>query len=43
VRLFGHIVYLTPAFTIDADDLARLMAAVQRVVERWSQTFGELP
>jgi adenosylmethionine---8-amino-7-oxononanoate aminotransferase len=43
VRPFGHIVYLTPAFTIDADDLARLATAVQRVVERWSQTFGELP
>src|SRR4051794_34960671 len=43
VRPFGHIVYLTPAFTIDAGDLARLMAAVQRVVERWSQAFGELP
>src|SRR5215207_2615011 len=43
VRPFGHIVYLTPAFTIDADDLARLTAAVRRVVERWSQTFGELP
>ena len=36
VRPFGHIVYLTPAFTIDADDLARLTAAVRRVVERWS-------
>jgi adenosylmethionine-8-amino-7-oxononanoate aminotransferase len=43
VRPFGHIVYLTPAFTIEADDLARLTAAVRRVVERWSQTFGELP
>ena len=41
VRPFGHIVYLTPAFTIDADDLARLTAAVRRVVERWSGTFGE--
>ena len=41
VRPFGHIVYLTPAFTIDADDLARLTGAVQRVVERWSGTVGE--
>jgi adenosylmethionine-8-amino-7-oxononanoate aminotransferase len=32
VRPFGKIVYLTPAFTIGADDLARLTAAVVRVV-----------
>ena len=41
VRPFGHIVYLTPAFTIDADDLARLTGAVQHVVERWSGTVEE--
>jgi len=32
VRPFGRIVYLTPAFTIGADDLARLTAAVANVV-----------
>jgi len=37
VRPFGSIVYLTPAFTIGADDLARLTAAVRRVLERWSK------
>ena len=37
VRPFGRIVYLTPAFTIGADDLARLTAAVRRVLERWSK------
>src|SRR3954463_15765631 len=41
VRPFGNIVYLTPAFTIGADDLARLTAAVRRVVERWSRTLEE--
>jgi adenosylmethionine---8-amino-7-oxononanoate aminotransferase len=34
VRPFGSIVYLTPAFTIEAEDLARLTAAVVRVVGR---------
>jgi adenosylmethionine-8-amino-7-oxononanoate aminotransferase len=32
VRPFGKIVYLTPAFTIGAHDLARLTAAVVKVV-----------
>ena len=32
VRPFGRIVYLTPAFTIDGDDLARLTTAVVKVV-----------
>jgi adenosylmethionine-8-amino-7-oxononanoate aminotransferase len=32
VRPFGNIVYLTPAFTIGEEDLARLMSAVVRVV-----------
>jgi adenosylmethionine-8-amino-7-oxononanoate aminotransferase len=32
VRPFGTIVYLTPAFTIGADDLARLTEAVVKVV-----------
>jgi adenosylmethionine---8-amino-7-oxononanoate aminotransferase len=33
VRPFGDIVYLTPALTIDADDLDRLIAAVTAVTE----------
>jgi adenosylmethionine---8-amino-7-oxononanoate aminotransferase len=32
VRPFGTIVYLTPAFTIDEDDLGRLTDAVRRVL-----------
>ena len=32
VRPFGSIIYLTPAFTIGADELARLTAAVTKVV-----------
>jgi adenosylmethionine-8-amino-7-oxononanoate aminotransferase len=32
VRPFGNIVYLTPAFTIAADDLVKLMDAVRRVL-----------
>lgn len=32
VRPFGNVVYLTPAFTIGAGDLAQLMAAVVKVV-----------
>jgi adenosylmethionine-8-amino-7-oxononanoate aminotransferase len=32
VRPFGSIIYLTPAFTIGEDELARLTAAVTKVV-----------
>jgi adenosylmethionine-8-amino-7-oxononanoate aminotransferase len=32
VRPFGQVIYLTPAFTIGADELNRLISAVQRVV-----------
>jgi adenosylmethionine-8-amino-7-oxononanoate aminotransferase len=32
IRPFGNIVYLTPAFTIGDDDLARLTSAICRVV-----------
>jgi adenosylmethionine-8-amino-7-oxononanoate aminotransferase len=32
VRPFGNVVYLTPAFTIRAEELAKLTDAVQRVV-----------
>lgn len=34
VRPFGNIVYLTPAFTIDHEDLARLTATVNDVLKR---------
>jgi adenosylmethionine-8-amino-7-oxononanoate aminotransferase len=32
IRPFGSVVYLTPAFTIEADDLARLTGAVVKIV-----------
>ena len=32
VRPFGSIIYLTPAFTIGEDELARLTEAVTKVV-----------
>ncbi|HWE75453.1 MAG TPA: adenosylmethionine--8-amino-7-oxononanoate transaminase [Stellaceae bacterium] len=32
IRPFGNIVYLTPAFTIGADDLAKLTGAIGRVL-----------
>jgi adenosylmethionine-8-amino-7-oxononanoate aminotransferase len=32
VRPFGNVVYLTPAFTIGADELAKLLEAVRRVL-----------
>ena len=32
IRPFGSVVYLTPAFTIAPDELARLTAAINRVV-----------
>jgi adenosylmethionine---8-amino-7-oxononanoate aminotransferase len=32
IRPFGNIIYLTPAFTIDPDDLARLTQAVAKLV-----------
>jgi adenosylmethionine-8-amino-7-oxononanoate aminotransferase len=32
VRPFGSIVYLTPAFTIGEEDLAKLTGAVRRVL-----------
>jgi adenosylmethionine-8-amino-7-oxononanoate aminotransferase len=34
VRPFGSIIYLTPAFTISAEELARLMQAVVNVVHK---------
>ena len=38
VRPFGNIVYLTPAFTIAPDELARLTGAVVKVVESMRTT-----
>lgn len=32
IRPFGHVIYLTPAFTIDSSDLARLTRAVAKLV-----------
>ncbi|WGJ16666.1 adenosylmethionine--8-amino-7-oxononanoate transaminase [Methylocapsa sp. D3K7] len=37
VRPFRNIVYLTPAFTIDEDDLHRLTSAVVSVLEEWTR------
>src|SRR5204862_4055051 len=34
IRPFGSIVYLTPAFTISAEELARLMQAVVNVLNK---------
>jgi adenosylmethionine-8-amino-7-oxononanoate aminotransferase len=34
IRPFGNIVYLTPAFTIDEDDLARLTTSIVAVLRR---------
>ena len=37
VRPFGNVIYLTPAFTIGEEELARLTQAIVRVVgERWT-------
>jgi adenosylmethionine---8-amino-7-oxononanoate aminotransferase len=32
IRPFGNVIYLTPAFTIEADDLSRLTSAIIRVL-----------
>jgi adenosylmethionine---8-amino-7-oxononanoate aminotransferase len=37
VRPFRNIVYLTPAFTIGEEDLARLTSAVVSVLEHWTR------
>jgi adenosylmethionine-8-amino-7-oxononanoate aminotransferase len=36
IRPFGNTIYLTPAFTIDADDLARLTGAIVNIVRELS-------
>jgi adenosylmethionine---8-amino-7-oxononanoate aminotransferase len=33
IRPFGNVIYLTPAFTIDADDLSRLTGAIIKVLK----------
>ncbi|MCW2240453.1 adenosylmethionine--8-amino-7-oxononanoate transaminase [Azospirillum canadense] len=43
VRPFRNIVYLTPAFTIDEEDLARLTGAVRTVVAEWSRHHRSTP
>ncbi len=37
LRPFGDIVYMTPPFIVDADELARLTGAVVRVLGEWSR------
>jgi adenosylmethionine-8-amino-7-oxononanoate aminotransferase len=32
IRPFGNVIYLTPSFTIDADELSKLTGAIVRVV-----------
>jgi adenosylmethionine-8-amino-7-oxononanoate aminotransferase len=41
VRPFGRVVYLMPAFVIEADDLERLIAAVRDVLQE-AAAAGEL-
>jgi adenosylmethionine-8-amino-7-oxononanoate aminotransferase len=41
VRVFGDIIYLTPAFTIDAKELAALTRAVCDVVGEYGQASAE--
>ena len=40
LRPFGDIVYTTPAFTIDPDDLNTLISSIIEVVGDWSERFG---
>ncbi len=40
IRPFGNVIYLTPSFTIDADDLARLTSAVVTAVGAWATNAG---
>lgn len=41
IRPFSDIVYLTPAYNIDAGDLARLTDAILKVVPEWAARFGK--
>jgi adenosylmethionine-8-amino-7-oxononanoate aminotransferase len=40
IRPFGNVVYLTPSFTIDDNDLARLTSAVVTAVCTWATNAG---
>jgi adenosylmethionine-8-amino-7-oxononanoate aminotransferase len=40
IRPFGHVIYLTPSFTIPAEDLSRLTAAVVTVVHELQSQPG---
>jgi adenosylmethionine-8-amino-7-oxononanoate aminotransferase len=42
LRPFGDIVYTTPPLTVGEDDLARITAAMVKVVGEWSERFGAL-
>jgi adenosylmethionine-8-amino-7-oxononanoate aminotransferase len=41
IRPFSNVVYLTPAYNIPADDLARLCNAIITVVADWAARFGK--
>ena len=41
IRPFTNIVYLTPAYNIAADDLARLTDAIIKIVPEWAAKFGK--
>ncbi len=34
IRPFGNVIYLTPSFTIAADELSKLTSAIVRVVKK---------
>jgi adenosylmethionine-8-amino-7-oxononanoate aminotransferase len=40
IRPFGNVIYLTPSFTIDPNDLARLTGAVVTAVDAWATNAG---
>jgi adenosylmethionine-8-amino-7-oxononanoate aminotransferase len=42
IRPFGNVIYLTPAFTIDADDLARLTGAIVKIVRDCRQKQNKM-
>ena len=41
IRPFSDIVYLTPAYNIAEDDLARLTDAIIKVLPEWAKQFGK--
>lgn len=40
LRPYGKIIYAMPPFVIEADDLARLIAVMNKVVAEWSDRYG---